>query len=201
MGAIFKHFLNATETELALKNVKRSVRGNPVPVRLTYWYHVYQQVLTSRNVFVFQNNNIPANTLKKLRLDLSDLGIEMLNVRNGVFRAACKQDNQGLMNLFQGQSMVWFSNTTDNDNPKFLLDLYKVSNKYKQHLFLVGGKMDDMVLTLDGFDHVKTLPNKTQLLGQLLGLLQYPAGQLTATLSSTPQLLAASLDQHVKQQQ
>jgi ribosomal protein L10 len=151
-------------------------------------------------MFVLQNNNIPAQKLVQLRKDLAQSHLEVLNVRNGVFAAAAKRDGKrDLTNLFQGQTMVWFSNATDSENPKLLQDVAKIADQYKQFVFLTGGMMENIILTADTFQDVKALPPKAVLFAEILGLIQYPGTTIASILSQTPQTLAANLDQHVKQ--
>jgi large subunit ribosomal protein L10 len=197
---LFKPSFSKEEAEFAFQNVKRSVRGNPVDVRRTYWYHVYKNVLKARYLFVLQNNNIPAPLLVQLRKELSKTSIEVLNVRNAVFAAAAKSDQKHqLKNLFQAQTMVWFSNASDSENPSLLQDVGKIATKYKTFLFMTGGMMEGDVITAETFNDLRSLPPKAVLFGELLGLLQYPASTLTSILARPPQQLTSSLEQHVKQ--
>jgi large subunit ribosomal protein L10 len=197
---LFKPAFSKQETELAFQNVKKSVRGNPVDIRRTYWFHVYKNVLKARYLFVLQNNNIPAPILVQLRKELTKSNIEMLNVRNAVFAAAAKSDQKHqLKNLFQAQTMVWFSDVDDTTSPNLLQDVGKIAQKYKTYLFMTGGMMEGDVITTETFNELKSLPPKAVLFAQLLGVLQHPASNLASILSRTPQLLTANLEQHVKQ--
>ncbi|KAJ3270110.1 YmL10 [Terramyces sp. JEL0728] len=190
---IFKPLTNE-QAVYALDNVKKSRRGNPVDHRRTFWYAIYSQILQSKYIFVFQNVNIPAATFKKLKLDIAGK-METLSVCNGVFRACCKDNKlEKFANLFQGPTTILFS------NQEIVPDVVKIGNKYKQHLILVGGKLDDFMVTSDTFEDVKKLPSKAQLLGELLGVLSYPAANISRVLQQSPMVLAASLEQYSKQE-
>lgn len=180
-----------------------SVRGNPVEPRKTYWYHVYSHILrNNRYLFVLQNNNITAASLKSLKNDLKKSKLESLTVRNSIFRAAAKQIGlTKLGNLFQGQTMILFTDIDNNENPNLIKQVAHLSEKYKNNLLLVGGNVEGMIITLDTFKEIKELPSKVQLLGELLSVIGNPANSIALSLSQTPQLLSATLDQHIKQLQ
>jgi large subunit ribosomal protein L10 len=121
-------------------------------------------------------------------------------VRNAVFGAAAVSSGKSkLKNLCQGQTMIWFSSATDSDNPNILKDVGKLAQKYKENTLLIGGSVDDLIITAQTFVELEGLPSKVVLFGQLLGLIQYPATSIASLLSQTPQVLAASLEQHKKQ--
>jgi large subunit ribosomal protein L10 len=191
--SIFTPTLSPAQTEYAWNNVKKSVRGNPVDNRRIYWYNVYLNVLKSRYLFVLQNNNMPASQYRQLRNVLKQTDIECLLVRNAVFAAAARSQNlKGLNNLFQGQTLVWFSQS---DNENIIKNAAKIAKDFSDNLLLVGAHIDSTILTADTFEDVKNLPPKTILYGQLLGLLNYPASHLVSILQQHPQMLAATLDQ------
>ena len=197
-GRIFAPKLTQEQERFALENVKRSVRGNPVDTRRTFWFNSYLNILKARYLFVIQNNNIPASSYQALRKELLKKNIECLQVRNSVFGAACKTQGKGNMrNLFQGQTLVWFSNATDAENPNIIKDVATAIKKHN-HLLLVGADLEGMLITAQNFDQVVKLPSKQQLYGELLGVLSHPGGTIARILEQNQQSLTTTLDQRIK---
>lgn len=198
---LFVHRLTDEQVKSAISNVHRSVRGNPVDSRRTYWFNVYKQVLESSHlVLVVQNNNMPAREYTAFKNELKSKHLECLAVRNGVFGAACA--NAGLeemRNLFQGPTLAIFSSASDSQAPNLIKDAAGVLKKYAESTLLVGGHFDRFIFSAEKFEEIKALPPKVQLFGELLGLLQYPGSNIAQILSQTPQILTASLLQHQKQ--
>jgi ribosomal protein L10 len=194
---LFKPFLTPPEAVSALEKVKLSKRGNPVSARKTYWYETYKHILQNQKyLFVLQNNNIPSQTLLSLKKELKKSGLENLTVRNSVFKACAKDlKKPEIANLFQGQNIVLFTN---NDNDQVIKDVGKIALKFRDHLLLVGGDIEGMVVTNNTFNMIKTMPSKQQLFQQILGIIQQPAHNIVSLLGQTPQMLAATLDQHEK---
>ena len=116
-----------------------------------------------------------------------------------MFAAACSQiGKQELRNLFQGPTLVIFSSALDSQAPDLIKNAANILKKQQASTLLVGGFMDDFILSAQKFDEIKALPPKAQILGELLGLIQYPASAIAQILSQTPQVLAASLEQYQK---
>ena len=198
---LFVHRLTDEQVKEAVANVHRSVRGNPVDSRRTYWFNVYKQVLHSSHlVLAVQNNNMSAREYTDFKNELKSKHIECLAVRNGVFGAACANAGlEGMRNLFQGPTLAIFSSASDTQAPNLIKDAAGILKKYTANTLLVGGHFDRFIFSSEKFDEIKSLPSKVQLFGELLGLLQYPGSTIAQILSQTPQVLAASLEQHQKQ--
>jgi large subunit ribosomal protein L10 len=197
---LYQPRLSQSQAEEAFKNVHKSKRGNPVEARKIYWYEIYAKILNnSRQLFVLQNNNISAKNYKKMKCDLKEKGLECLAVKNGVFSAAARNlKHENLGNLFQGPSLIWFSSLSDMDAPSMIKDVAGLVEKYP-NMLLVGASIDKFVLTADTFKEVKKLPPKSVIYGELFGLISYPSGAIANILSHGPQVLASTLDQHIKQ--
>lgn len=198
----FQAALTKEQGEFAYQNVKMTRRGNPVTTKKTYWFNVYSKILQqSRYMFVVQNNNITASKYNALKLELRANKIECLSVQNSLFSAAAvSQKQEGLVNLFQGQTLLFFSNASDTESPTMVQDIGKISTKYNKNILLMGGSIDRFVISADTFNDVKKLPPKIVLYGQLLGLIGHPGSAITSTLAQTPQLLTSSLEQYSKDQ-
>ena len=195
---LFIHKLDASESENAMKNAHRSVRGNVVDSRRIYWFNIYLKLLQfSRLLLVVQNNNLTAQNYKAFKNEAALKGLECLAVRNAVFGAACAQTGkQELRNLFQGPTLVIFSSASDSQAPDLIKNAASLLKKQTTNTMLVGGFIDDFIFSAQKFKEIEALPPKIQILGELLGLIQFPASTIAQMLSQTPQVLAASLEQY-----
>lgn len=185
----------------ALKNAKKSMKGNPVPIRKTFLFEVYKDVVPARAIFVLQNHNMTSNILQDLKRDFRKSGFSVLLVRNSIFGAAVTEVEPSaneFRNLLVGPSILVFSNASDQEAPNMLKDFSKIALKFKAKTMVAGAKYDGVVLSADALDSLSKLPNLTQLQSQLVGLLSSPAQQLVHTLGFVPSRLGQILTQHAK---
>lgn len=118
-------------------------------------------------------------------------------IKNGIFNAALKQ-NASLSELRQGiceSCFVVYSNSTDKENPKLLPMVKKILGKYSQ-VMVFGGKVDNLVFSLDTFKKITEIPNKSELQAQIVGLLSLPSQKLLGTLKQSPMILCQLMTMH-----
>ena len=185
----------------ALKNCKKSMKGNPVPQRKTWLFEVYKDVVPARAIFVIQNNNLTSNGLNELKREFRKSGFSVLMVRNSIFGAAVTEVEPSaneFRNLLVGPSILVFTNASDQEAPNMLKDFTKTALKFKNKAMISGGKYDGLVLSADALESLSKLPNLSQLQSQLVGLLSSPAQKLVHTLGYVPSRLGQVLTQHLK---
>jgi ribosomal protein L10 len=125
----------------------------------------------------------------------------MLHIQNGLFRAAVQSQfaNSELSQmqvLPVGNCILAFSNATDAERPALVKDL--VGCISGQHLSLVGGVFDGMLLTNDTTQHVCSIPPLDVQRQMLVGLLEAPAQGLTELLGRHQSNLVGALAQHME---
>ncbi|CAO3661875.1 unnamed protein product [Umbelopsis vinacea] len=96
-----------------------------------------------------------------------------------------------------GPTCVLSTNGSDAEHPTLIKDIVTIINKNKK-LMLIGGKMDETLLNLEGVEKVSSIAGITSVQSELLGVLQSPARQLLGLLDRRPQELVVALDQHAK---
>ena len=186
----------------ALQNAKKSIKGNPVPIRKTFLFEVYKDIVPTRAIFVLQNNNLSSSALQDLKREFKKSGFSVLVVKNSIFGAAALQVEPSLKefrNLLVGPSVVVYSNATDHEAPTLLQDFNKVASKFKARVMVAGAKYDGLMLSSDTLEAVIKLPNISLLQSQLIGILSSPAQKLVHTLTNTPSRLGQILSQHLKE--
>jgi large subunit ribosomal protein L10 len=185
----------------AFKNAKKSMRGNQIPLRKTFLFQVYKDVVPARAIFVLQNNNMTSNAIQDLKRECRKSGFSVLLVRNSIFGAAVSDIEPSantFRNLLVGPSILVYSNASDGESPNLLKDFNKIALKFKAKTMVAGAKYDGIVLSADALESITKLPNLLQLQSQLVGLLSSPAQQLVHTLGFLPSKLGQILNRHLK---
>ncbi|KAI8909753.1 hypothetical protein EDD86DRAFT_144958 [Gorgonomyces haynaldii] len=184
---------------LILENVKKSVRGHPVPIKNTYWYNVYRNILeNNRSLFIIQNNNLKAQQMQTIKATLKSKDWGLLQVHNRMFKAAVrdqfgKSEKSKLQVMTVGSCLLAFNNASDELRPTLLKDLGDAVKK--TDLDLMGGSLDNMLLTRDLYEQVLAMPPLSVQRQMLLGLLESPARGLIGLLGTNPSLLVGLLEQ------
>ena len=201
--SLFDGQVSPSRAAQALKNCKRSRRGNPVDIRKTFLFEVYKDILPCRSLFVLQNNNFTAEEYKTFKTELKGKGLHAMCIKNTVFGAAVddsldKSDPNGPLfkNLLVGPTLVVFSNLSDAEAPTLIKDFAQIAHKNRLKAMVIGARFEGTVLTAETLKGVVALPNLMQLRSQLVGLLSMPAQRLVGTLQQSPLTLTQLLTQH-----
>ncbi|EHB14186.1 39S ribosomal protein L10, mitochondrial [Heterocephalus glaber] len=101
---------------------------------------------------------------------------------------------KSLLPLFVGHNMLLVS-----EEPK-VKEMVRIL-KMMPFLPLLGGCIDDTILSSQGFLNYAKLPSQALLQGELLGGLSFLLAQTHTLLQRQPMQLTALLDQHIRQQQ
>ena len=170
-------------------------KGPVHPPRRTYLYNQYNDIIqNNRAVFIFQHNNLTVKEFTQLRQDLkSEATLTVL--RPSVFAAALRTTKYlNLEPLLSGPTCVLYSNADDStDLLKTSVELLSKNRK----LLLLGGKLDDHLLTQSDVLKVVDLPSLDQLRAQMVGVIEAPARKLISTLSQPANELHSVLDRRI----
>lgn len=96
----------------------------------------------------------------------------------------------------EGPTCVLTTNVSDNEYPGLLKKVTNILIKNKK-LLLVGGKMDQTLLTQNDISKIIELPGLDQLRAELLGTIESPARQLLRTLESPASQVHSILDRRI----
>ena len=100
-----------------------------------------------------------------------------------------------MISLFIGSTALAYSN-----NEASLPELLSVTKK-ESKLLLLGGLIDNELLTPNALKNVAALPDKSVLHQELLGILQSSAVALSSLINTPPRQLSYLLDRHVTSNQ
>ncbi|PVU99299.1 hypothetical protein BB559_000321 [Furculomyces boomerangus] len=167
---------------------------------------------TSPGVLLVQFINISADEWTSLRqtLRLECHGADAMVLHGGIATAVVRHTKLSKMRyLFKGPVFaVYWNNDAKSDqytNPqgiapgefqlkKHVTDAIKVISK-NSNLFLLGGCLEDSLLTPSMVKEYTKLPDISTLQSQIVGILQTPSRKLVSTLDATPSRLVSLLKQ------
>ncbi|QLL34815.1 hypothetical protein HG536_0H01900 [Torulaspora globosa] len=187
------------------------VTVKPADSRKTFLIDSYKHLMEANPVVLFVHyNNLLKNEDQHYRSLVKQNGGKLTMLRNGVFGAYLKNShaadpcgpisrkernrNHPLLPLFKGPTAaISFPETS----PASVAKILKVLEKAQDKLFVVGAKVEAEVYDVASLNQFKTLPGKTELQAQLVGLLNVLGGAgLVRTLEAGSQTLYLTLSSH-----
>ncbi|KAI8145460.1 hypothetical protein BJV82DRAFT_603743 [Fennellomyces sp. T-0311] len=168
------------------------------PPRRTYLHQQYESIISNdRVMFVFQHNNLTVKEFTTLRQELAQLEAptKLTVLRSGVFNSVLRSTKYANLEplVSGGPACVLHTNIDDTKHPGVLKKAMQIINKNKK-LTLLGGKVDNTLLTHADANKVVDLPGISQLQAELLGVLESPGRKLLGTLDSPARQLHSVLD-------
>ncbi|KAJ3046546.1 hypothetical protein HK097_000766 [Rhizophlyctis rosea] len=188
-------------------------KGEVFELRDLFLFELYQELVSSRALFVIQTNSMTASEYRSLKLRLREKGFHTEMIKNNVFKEAITLHEKELVeagttnvaqrmedfrNLIVTKLCVVYSNIPDHEQPTLLKDFADIAAKFPKKTLVVGAKLDGMVLTSDMLKEVVKMPSLSHLRAELVGLLSYPSQSLVSVLQRRPQELLMALTQHHK---
>lgn len=173
------------------------------PPRRTFLHNQYNDILkNNRIVFVFQHNNLTVKEFTQLRQELGQLAsheqVSKLTVlRSGVFASVLRETKfANLEPLVNGPTCVLSTNINDAEHPDLMKKSVELLSKNKK-LLLLGGKLDNVLLTQADVLKVVDLPSIEQLRAQVVGVIEAPVRKLLSTLEQPAGELHSVLDRRI----
>ncbi|GAN08237.1 50S ribosomal protein L10 [Mucor ambiguus] len=198
--------VNATRLGLAtpcLRTYATEKKAAVHPPRRTFLHNKYSDIIeNNRVVFIFQHNNLTVKEFTHIRQQLGELpggsALPKLTVlKSGVFSAALRETKfANLEPLVSGPTCVLSTNVADAENPDLLKKSVELLAKNKKML-LLGGKLDNVLLTQADVLKVVELPPLDQLRAQVVGVIEAPARKLLGTLEQPANELHSVLDRRI----
>ncbi|KAI9470650.1 MAG: hypothetical protein EXX96DRAFT_585262 [Benjaminiella poitrasii] len=171
------------------------------PPRRTYLYNQYNEIIeNNRAVFIFQHNNLTVKEFTQIRQQLTQLTdqAKLVILRTGVFSAVLRQTKYAnLEPLITGPTCVLSTNIADDVQADLLKKTVETLSKNRK-LILLGGKVDDILLTQEDVLKVVDLPPLDQLRAQLVGVIEAPARKLLGTLEQPASELHSVLSRRIE---
>ncbi|KAF9915923.1 hypothetical protein BX616_005047 [Lobosporangium transversale] len=203
--------LKARREAAAASGKRLTNYGKEFHPQKTFLHHTYTELLESNRILLIcQHNNMSVPELVRLRTDLAAAGAQMKIVRLGIFSAALRETRYAnLAPLVNGPTCVISCNISPEEEeegkarakvPQGLEGIRKVVEKHHK-MILLGGKIDDALVSVEDMKKMVEMPGIQTLRSQLAGLLsQAGGGRLVQLLNMNPTLLVMNLDAHAKSQ-
>lgn len=196
-------------------SIKERITKKPLESRKTFLIDSYKHLMETNPVVLFVHyNNLLKHEDHQYRAQIQQNGGKLTMLRNNLFevylknaltpdpcspvKSADQNKTHPLLPLFKGPTAaITFPQT----NPVDVAKVLKVLEKAQDKLFVVGAKVETAVYDVAQLAHFKSLPSKSELQGQLVGLLHILSGAgLVRTLEADSQLLYLTLSRHNENQ-
>ncbi len=139
-----------------------------------------EKVKNAAGIVVVDYRGITVEEDTNLRSALRAAGVEYKVVKNRLILRAFKNSGyEGFDHVFEGPTAVAFSSDDATAPARIISENIKKLNK----LAIKGGIVEKQVMDAAGINKIATIPSKTVLVGQLLGLLTSPMRGLAVALS------------------
>ncbi|CAI1888434.1 hypothetical protein SEUBUCD646_0D00530 [Saccharomyces eubayanus] len=200
-----KRFYALASEQLSRKTVK------PLESRKTFLIDTYKYLMEKSSVVLFVHyNNLSKTEDHHFRFRIKQTGGKLTKVRNNLFEvylrnshlpdpcgpAKRKEQNRKhpLLPLLKGPTATI---TFEDTNPQQVAKLLKLLQSAQDKLLVIGAKVENQVLDVEKLNDFKTLPTKTELQSQMVGVLQMLSGLgLVRTLESGSNALYLTLQSH-----
>lgn len=137
---------------------------------------------------------IPVSTMTNLRRALRESGVQYKIVKNTLaYLAADAAGRPGLKEIVQGPTAIAFTYGEQVDPAKALSEFMRAN---RSSLSIIGGFLDDKVLSVADVENLASLPSKDELLAKLLGQMLAPTAGLVRVLNGPIEGLARVLQAH-----
>lgn len=163
-------------------------RGNN-PRKRFLLRRVEETLLEPTIVLMYHANNLTAGQWEDTRFKATQAGGTAKQLRNGIARAFLRDTKfSDLGVLFSSSTICIYTNEYE--------AIARLTKLKHSNLELLGGKVEERVLTAGEIMDIAKLPSLDVLRAQLVGLLSTPSSRLVTALESHPSELAAALSRY-----
>ena len=148
----------------------------------------------AKSIFLADFTGINVSNINDFRTLCRNAGVEYRVIKNTLAKHSL--DNvgiDGLHDMLKGVTAFAYSVTDAVAPVKIIKQYNKELSKTNKSLKLKGCLFEGKVFGPDKVEQLADLPGREELLGQLLGMLQSPLGNLSGTLKATGQKLLTLL--------
>ena len=163
--------MNREQKEIFIKNIKTIVDENSL-------------------VLVFHYRGMSMNEMTDLRVQSFNSGCNIKVTNNRLAKLALKETNKAdLSDFFDGPTAIAYSN-----DPVSLTKLLVEFAKNNNNLVVLGGIMDNEILSVEKIEILSKLPSLEEIRAKLIGLISTPAQRIASVLTASSGDLARVLN-------
>ena len=153
--------MNREQKELFIKNLKTILSENSL-------------------ILVFHYRGMSMTDMTELRVQSFNSGCNIKVTKNRLTKLALEgTDKSELSELFDGPTAIAYSN-----DPVELTKLLTNFAKNNSNLVILGGIMDNEILTVEKIEILSKLPSLEEIRAQLIGLISTPAQKIASVLTA-----------------
>ncbi len=153
--------MNRNQKEIFIKNIKNIVSENSL-------------------VLVFHYRGMSMNEMTDLRVQSFNSGCNIKVTNNRLAKLALKETNKvDLSDFFDGPTAIAYSN-----DPVSLTKLLVEFAKNNNNLVVLGGIMDNEILSVEKIEILSKLPSLEEIRAKLIGLINSPAQKIASILTA-----------------
>ena len=153
--------MNRDQKEIFIKNIKTIVDENSL-------------------VLVFHYRGMSMNEMTDLRVQSFNSGCNIKVTNNRLAKLALKETNKVVLSdFFDGPTAIAYSN-----DPVSLTKLLVEFAKNNNNLVVLGGIMDNEILSVEKIEILSKLPSLEEIRAKLIGLISTPAQKIASVLTA-----------------
>ena len=170
---------------------------NPRPEKVAVVDEVRERISATEAVVITDYRGLDVPALADLRRQLREAGGDYKVYKNTLTRFAARELNLDLDEVLVGPTALAFVGSRDDGSPGDAVSLAKALCKYAEDsnfLSIKGGVLDGQVISADEVSALSKLGTRTEILAEILGLLEAPLTEMAGLLEAPMVEMAGLLD-------
>ena len=170
---------------------------NPRPEKVAVVNEVRDRISAAEAVVITDYRGLDVPAMADLRRQLRDAGGEYKVYKNTLTRFAAQELKLDLDDVLVGPTALAFVDTRDDGTPGDAVSLAKALCQYaddSSFLSIKGGVLDGQVLSPEDVTALSKLGTRTEILAEIVGLLEAPLAEMAALLEAPLVEMAGLLD-------
>ncbi|MCY3577006.1 MAG: 50S ribosomal protein L10 [bacterium] len=170
---------------------------NPRPEKVAVVEEVRERISGAEAVVITDYRGLDVPAMADLRRQLREAGGEYKVYKNTLTRFAARELDLDLDDVLLGPTALAFTGTREDGSPGDAVSLAKALCEYADgsgFLTIKGGVLDGQVLSADEVDALSKLGTRTEILAEIVGLLEAPLAEMAGLLEASLVEMAGLLD-------
>lgn len=170
---------------------------NPRPEKVAVVEEVRERISSTEAVVITDYRGLDVPALADLRRQLREAGGDYKVYKNTLTRFAARELNLDLDEVLVGPTALAFVGARDDGSPGDAVSLAKALCQYAEDsnfLSIKGGVLDGQVISADEVSALSKLGTRTEILAEILGLLEAPLAEMAGLLEAPLVEMAGLLD-------
>ena len=170
---------------------------NPRPEKVAVVNEVRDRISEAEAVVITDYRGLDVPALADLRHQLREVGGEYKVYKNTLTRFAARELKLDLDEVLVGPTALAFTGTREDGSPGDAVSLAKALCRYaddSDFLSIKGAVLDGQVLSADDVSALSKLGTRTELLAEIVGLLEAPLSEMAGLLEASLVEMAGLLD-------